>query len=314
MFVFVHLPKTAGTSFRRSLGKYYGESYIAKDYGPHLQETDFNIKQMLHIEDDPYAAVLDVESKGSKFIVGHFKATRYAYQIPISKFVTILRDPVQRFYSEYNHRANRNFDRFTGTIEDYCREERFCNIQSKMLAGVAWPAFGCVGLTEEYNKSMSLINTECSVELEYMEVNKRRGNIGKGYDLSPAQLELISKCNQGDIALYKAAVNYFNQRIKLTDQHKFVRGRIEFVKDNVVSGYAIPVEHNSSAVVVEILANDIVIGETIAKQHRKYLALLSVSRKGYVGFEFKLEGLPEKSVISARVKDTHQYLAYTIEI
>ncbi|MGS0466403.1 hypothetical protein ACU8V3_03960 [Cobetia marina] len=270
-------------------------------------------KKKLHAEDDPYSAVLNVENKGSKFIVGHFKASRYAFQIPISKFVTILRDPIQRFYSEYNHRSNRDFDRFTGTIEDYCQEERFCNIQSKMLAGVAWPAFGCVGLTEEYNKSMYLINSELSVELEYMEVNKRRGDIEKGYDLSPAQLELISKCNKGDIELYNAAVDYFNQRISLTDEHSFVRGRIEFIKDNIVSGYAIPAEDNSPAVVVEILANGIVIGEAIAKRHRKYLALLSVSRKGYVGFEFKLGDLPEKSVISARVKDTHQYLAYTIE-
>ena len=312
MNIFVHIPKTAGTSFRKSLDSFFKESNVAKDYGLFFEETNNDIKKYLHQNQDPYAAVSKIKEKDFKFIVGHFKASRYAYQIPVHDFVTILRDPVQRFYSEFQHRSNRHFDKFEGTIEDYCAVEKFCNVQSKMLAGAAWPAFGCVGLTESYNDSVRIINDTLSLDLKYMEVNKRRNDIAKGYSLTTAQIELIKQVNKADVELYEVAKQYFQERMSLDDDSLFVRGRLEFIKDNVVSGYAIPPLHNAQAVTVQVLANDHVIGEVIAKEHRKYLSLLGVNRNGYVGFEYDLGDIPVGAKISARVKETRQLLAYSI--
>ena len=38
-FVFVHIPKTAGTSFRLGADQYFGEKMVCRDYGPKAPET-----------------------------------------------------------------------------------------------------------------------------------------------------------------------------------------------------------------------------------------------------------------------------------
>lgn len=312
--LFVHIPKTAGTSFRTSLAKFYGEEYIAKDYGPYFSATSDVVRNEIHKKNDLYSLRYTLKKKGYKVLGGHFPASRYTSIFPVSDCVAFLRDPVQRFYSEYQHRSNRSFDRFEGSIEEYCEVNKFCNVQSRMLAKTAWPAFACVALTESYTKSLEFINADFGVCLNEVEVNKRRGDIKKPYDLTEKQIALIIEKNSDDCMIYEEAKKYFEERIKLENPNDFVRGRIEEIKGNRVYGYAIPNNNTEvEPVEVQLLVNDIVQDTTIAKDYRKNLDLLRVKRKGHVGFSFDISKFVKGDVFQVSVKDTGQKLAYKVK-
>ena len=52
MWLVVHTPKTAGTSFREALEKHFGKSRIVRDYGPKAGETSDVVREHLYSGDE----------------------------------------------------------------------------------------------------------------------------------------------------------------------------------------------------------------------------------------------------------------------
>lgn len=97
--VFIHIPKTAGTFIRNGLQRHYGK--IGQIYPSAPFETFKNMGQReLH------------KLQHTKILVGHesFHAFEHHLVRP-AKYFTILRNPVDRLLSYYNH-AMTNFTQF----------------------------------------------------------------------------------------------------------------------------------------------------------------------------------------------------------
>jgi hypothetical protein len=95
--IFIHLPKTAGTSLRRTIQKNYRSKELFFVY---------NKNPRFHSIDDLYNFVPEDFEK-YKIIMGHLSFNRRLFPFNDRRFVTLVREPVQRCISYYHHVMNR---------------------------------------------------------------------------------------------------------------------------------------------------------------------------------------------------------------
>ncbi|WP_396621486.1 hypothetical protein [Marinobacter sp. W-8] len=316
MIVFVHIPKTAGTSFSKALDKKFGAEHVAYDFGSAFSRTSRMVTDHLYGKHTPelWSMRREMEAQGVKVLSGHFPAKKYSTLFPLTQFATFLRDPVQRFYSEFCHRKRRDFDRFEGDFDEYCKDPRFRNVQSSYLAGVPWAALGFIGITEQYAESIEFFSRLFGAQIERLSLNKNSEKGRQLYDLTPEELELARAVNQKDINLYEAVKRYFNElrRVHGENEH-IVKGQFHRPSDNRISGYAFYDDPRFELADVEL---DILVdGETVAQcksnEYRQRLHCFGLPKRGFVGFSAELS-IPSGASVEVVCSDTGQRLAGSV--
>jgi hypothetical protein len=198
--VFVHIPKTAGTSFRRGIESVVGPERLLKDYGPQAPETsDVVSKSMYGSHEQPERLLDYLCDLRIAVLAGHFHIRKY-FAVFGQKVLwcTFVRDPIQRVVSEYNH--FRNYHGYSGTFEQFRKLPIQCNLQSALLAGVDIPNFFFVGITERYEESIRRFN-----HLTGWEVPVLRENTAPAKPVCQLTLQEHSelmRLNRADLVLY----------------------------------------------------------------------------------------------------------------
>ena len=95
--IFIHLPKTAGTSLRRTIEKNYRsrELFFVYNKNPRFNTVD----ELRSFTPEDFAKY--------KVIMGHFSFNRRLFPFNDRRFITLVREPVQRCISYYHHVMNR---------------------------------------------------------------------------------------------------------------------------------------------------------------------------------------------------------------
>jgi hypothetical protein len=200
MIVSVHVPKSAGTSFRRVLEEVCG-ARIWFNYG-----TIFSREQ----------AKADLVPAGTKFIHGHFLADAFDDLFPDRRLVTWVRDPVERLLSNYHH-----FLRSPDMRDDCCRALLERKLDLRQFADLEWMrnytahylankpvgAFAFVGIAERFEESIRLFcesfGFRDATRIPRDNTNPERA--GEAYALSPEDRAYIRERNAGDLAWYAEA-------------------------------------------------------------------------------------------------------------
>ncbi len=102
--IFVHVPKTAGTSLRAELA-----AILPPDINIHVDYTDTSRSFHDRIDDAVARFLQQAGPRGIRFASGHIvgrHVTRIAQQLPQARFITMLRDPVARLVSDYRHQRS----------------------------------------------------------------------------------------------------------------------------------------------------------------------------------------------------------------
>lgn len=213
----IHIPKTAGTSFRNTLKSVYGEkSVIRLDIGL--------IKHELRINEVVYSHKFLPE--GTKVVHGHFSLPDLYTHLTVSKnvpVITWLRDPVKRVVSNYFYLSKRLHEeldehgkginilsKLQRSLREYALYEPHQNRISKFLNGISLRDLYFVGFVEEYDQCLSQLAQKLSwADYTYY----RQNRTGREFisEVNQKELDLIAEVNADDLALYKEAQELYRQ-------------------------------------------------------------------------------------------------------
>ena len=144
----IHIPKTAGSSFRNVLSQVYGNDLIFWDYSDSNHE--YNLGSEL--------------PENTQVIHGHFPAKKYNGHFPKAKRIVWLRHPIFRLVSEYFYaqkyvnRDNPNHVQLVDnnlSLLEFAHIEDLRNLLSKYLEGMQLEDFYFVGIQEFYDADLA---------------------------------------------------------------------------------------------------------------------------------------------------------------
>ncbi len=223
--VFLHIPKTAGTTLNRII------------------EWQYNPLSIFTLDPYRFRATVErfktlSEARRRRFQVvrGHLYYGLHEFLPQGATYITMLREPVARFLSSYYfilrrplHPLHRKLTREHLGVEDYLRliPHRH-NLQCRLIAGVEnntigdeslldlakenlTKSFGVVGICEKFEESLMLIAKTFSWEIPYYEnrkVSKNRSPV------DPNAIAMIREYNRLDLELYDFGKNLFDENLR----------------------------------------------------------------------------------------------------
>lgn len=199
-FVFVHIPKTAGTSFRAAVVERLGESAVAMDYGRTSERTSPVVRELLYERGD-LPALVDA-LRGTRMVVGHFPATKYLPLLPDAPLVTFLREPLRRLESEFVAAAATQG--FGGTFDEFLERPDARNKQSDHLRPLSPRHFDFVGRTESYEDDLFRFGRWYGERFPLRRINVRNAPSPARYDTGT--LERLAALHAEDLALDALAI------------------------------------------------------------------------------------------------------------
>jgi hypothetical protein len=224
--IFIHLPKTAGTTLNR------------------LIEWEYPLTQMYSV--DPVffewsAAHLrnlpEHRLRRMRMFKGHMFFGLHEVLPQPSTYITVLRNPIDRVLSAYYYMSTYKLHptywrlrREGWSVEQYVERSTRDNVQSKIIARADYHAqcteeilkraidhldryFSVVGLSERFEESLALMKLRFGWQLKsYSSFNVTRARPKKA-DLPQALLDRIAEKNKYDLALYEHGKRLFETAV-----------------------------------------------------------------------------------------------------
>ena len=209
LVAFIHVEKAAGTTFIHILRHNFFPGYA--DVRPFFQESNglFTGKDL---------RLMRRVLPGLRCIGGHAVVPYSDLFVnePDARLITILRDPVKRYMSQYQHWVEKK--RIDISFEEFMGREEFWNFQTRKYAGevdlgkakeVLRSRFMLVGCVEKYDEFLVLLQhklNDIGFDASYRPQNRAHNKI-KVDDTLQRYREDIEARNSVDIALHKYVID-----------------------------------------------------------------------------------------------------------
>lgn len=214
MIFSVHIPKTAGTSFRMALEERFGDR-LALYYGPRDPKTDFRLRVP---RGELAGRIPALKASGVEVLHGHYPLRSVAPHVAeASRQVwTWLRDPVDRVLSHYAFYRERPNDRRLAeqvragdlSLHDFAKTPAIRNLQSRYLEGFELRDLAFVGLTERFELGLALLFRE-----EAPRLRRRYNATDAKVAADPVTTGQIVALNARDVQLYCEGLRLFVDRL-----------------------------------------------------------------------------------------------------
>lgn len=228
LIVFIHIAKTGGTTLRGILDKQYGTNSLFM----YAHATFENLNS-----EDKLVNMLENHINNVKSISGHFGFgmkydgidTPLLSLVSTSRdivYISILRNPTERLFSQYHHYKRNNWIDLDVTFEKFIKKNLYIpNYQTLCLSGTNTPNldiakrniikyFALVGITDMYKESLFLMKKRFNWRnFEYHKLNQfiKKPLI----NTIPNELrKIINNNNALDLKLYKFAKRLLKREIK----------------------------------------------------------------------------------------------------
>lgn len=218
MIVFLHIPKTAGTSFHFILENNFGISYCHTNHASFHDHASHSKRKPFSQADFDFAKKVFPRLMS---LAGHNLVNPLALSVPNPFYITFLREPVARVLSQYQERTVINRKRGKPTMdfaEALRADEELENLHVKLMAGERnldkakffLEKCSFVGLTEKFDLSLHVLERLYPGKLN-LQYQKRRvapdNTIKKSLESDPQLMELARETNRLDLELYEFAKN-----------------------------------------------------------------------------------------------------------
>lgn len=230
LLVSLHLPKTAGTSFAEALRASAGDGYRSDYADLPMQHGAFRRRR------DAVRGGLALRGRlpaGVTCVHGHFLALKYRIAVAgrPARFITWMRDPVERLASHYAF-WRRDYDgrdpaqplrnrmlREDWSLERFALGPELRNVYAQYLWGVGLQRFAFVGITEHYASELDRLGALLGAGFRPVRaaalVNPEGGT--GGYRIDPALRARIEGHHARDMALYRQALAAREAALRRTD-------------------------------------------------------------------------------------------------
>lgn len=211
--VVLHIPKTAGTSLRKLIQKNYSAKELFFVYGEESEFTTIEDLQNLSPE----------QKTGIKVFMGHLPYNPNLFPGMQPRYITLVRDPIERVISYYHHIMNKNKawkDRNVSLLKylSVSNDLQLNNHQTRVISGLhELPVsekhfdaaiknienhFDFVGISEKFEESMVKLSGLFS--WNFKKVNRVNVSIGKPQQdyFSDQEIQAIERLNKFDLALH----------------------------------------------------------------------------------------------------------------
>ena len=204
MIVFLHIPKTAGSTFQFILENSFGLSAC---------HTNHTRKKVFRQDDFAFAQKFFPRMKS---LAGHNLADPLALDLPNPFHITFLREPVARAFSHYQDSILKGSNTLS-IEEDLRRNEYLENLHVKLMAGGRdldkakryLEQCSFVGLTEKFDLALHVLGKLCPYRLN---LNYKRRRVASSNDIRKPLadnaniVEMVREHNRLDMALYDFAL------------------------------------------------------------------------------------------------------------
>lgn len=224
LVIFIHLPKTAGTTIRNIIEKNYRTGEVSFFYSGY-QDAARRLKMLSK-----------PQLKSLKWIHGHFDFGLHEVIQRPAAYITMLRHPVDRVLSFYyflrrNSRHPLHYKVKLMSLKEFVItqnngiQNQVCNFQTYLLSGNGSPNlerakkhieehFMLVGLTERFEESIFIMKKQLGWEVNhYTNLNVTQGR-PKRETISQEIRKLIEKKNEIDLELYEYGKGVFQKQIE----------------------------------------------------------------------------------------------------
>jgi len=305
-FFFIHIPKTAGTSFRKSLEDKYA---VMADYGAQSAETDPFLKGAIYTNNSPLLLKNKLKTLKDTWLTGHVPLKKYSNMVSARYIVTFVRDPVERVISHYNHSVS--YQGFKGDLSSFLKGPQASNFQRKNLNPMPLGLIGYIGLTDCYDESIALINGYYELNLDAKNTNVNKSKAIEQEAISADLKKQLLEQNKQDVECVKQVRFLHKQRVQLTQENKeWVYSHFTINPNNVLIGCAY-YSHSEKPVEFEVLSNGEVIETVVADGFYGGQPKVNFPRERYIGVHVALSAHCKKGdKVEVFAKETGQQLTY----
>lgn len=236
--IFLHIPKTAGTTIHRIIERQYPAKHIYSTFAAPFH-TEKPIAALKKLPDSERAIIY--------MLRGHMAFGLHEWLPGRSTYFTFLREPVARVVSHYRFIANQpahylhdfvitnNLD-----LENFLKSRSFFmtnNAHTRVISGVwdkvAYGActqthleqakenlrthFSVVGLTERFDETLMLLKRSLGWRMVYYTKHNVSLKRREHESLSPTTRDIIQQDNALDIELYAYAKELFEAHLQTQD-------------------------------------------------------------------------------------------------
>lgn len=243
LLVFVHIEKAAGTTLVHILRKnfLFRCVYMRPLYSRDTGETRWNPT----VSDDDLRLARRL-FPGLRCIAGHaIGGAAFRDYGPAVRPITILRDPIERFVSQFLY--SREARGREWTMEEFLDIEELHNFQVKKIAGKddvqlakeTLDRFWLVGTTDDFDKFLVLLRAKAGpqFDINYRAQNKRVGGRQAG-ELLATYGDRIKERNLGDLELYNYVTRELVPRYEASYGGDLNRDVAEFQESNRANAIA----------------------------------------------------------------------------
>jgi len=226
--IFLHIPKTAGTTLNRIIEWQYNPLAIFTMDPYRIRATPERLQKLS-----------ERRRRSLRMVRGHLYYGIHEFLPQGATYFTMLREPVARFFSSYYfiqrrplHPMHRKVTTERIGVEDFIRlTPRRQNLQCSMIAGIGnygtcdhrtldkakenlAKSFSVVGISERFEESLMLMAKTFGWEIPFYEnrkVSKTRPQI------NPGAVEMIRDHNRLDLELYEFGKGLFQEMVAKKD-------------------------------------------------------------------------------------------------
>ncbi len=229
MLISIHMPKTAGLSFRATLEEHFGDGFLP-DYEdfplahPPFERHDLALQYSKGVTGRDLSRV--------NCIHGHFLPVKYLLLADTRPchFVTWLRNPVERLVSHY-HYWQRTYDPASDrtsslhsrvveegwTLEDFCLAPELRNVYTQFLWAFPLQHLDFLGITEHFDEDLRYFSTVFlgkKAEPRYLNQRELAAEETWMEELSASTRAQIEAYHEEDHVLYREALLMREQRLR----------------------------------------------------------------------------------------------------